>query len=203
MSFEKLPKDRQTWFRKNLTEFIIRDVIYKDDGMLVDVEWLNAQSRWDMAEQWYRHQVHISSWYLDHFNELIRAHYGNYEYFIQDMAIYIDSRIPKAYIKHKEHLKKALKDIRVPHGPDMTLPYGLKYQYSENFVPNLPPQQQDVSVKQEKYLADLAKKAGFLFIDREYMTKKEATDCITFFLDMNGKSEPDCFGKYFIDMHEI
>lgn len=196
MSFEKLDKDQQRFMRTRLSEFVTNHVVF-EGRVLADVQVLNNADRLELARLWYEQTIGGSQWYKRYFNEIIEKYYSGVFWFMQDIAIYIDSRIPKVYIKKREGLDKALDAISVPYDENMILPYGLRYIYSENMVPSSPMRQQPASAKQMNYLGSLAKQSGYKGLKLAGMSKKEASECIDYFLNAEKRKAPECFDKFF------
>lgn len=105
---------------------------------------------------------------------------------INDIAVYIDSRIPKSYYKWSNRRHDiAPSKVRGVKAEDM----GLIYWFSENETDLL------VTDKQKNYILFLIEDTGYKVKTFDDMSIKDATDIISFLIGDIGYT-PECFFKY-------
>ena len=159
------------------------------------VEELNEMDREQLARKWYKDETEDSPWKKRRFDEIIRRHFADNDHFFDEVARYIDDRIPRAYMKYHnpDQAASAAAPARYVIKPDADgkLPFGLIYHYPTNNVSFV-----GATPKQIRYLVDLAAKNNHIFFS-EGITKDEARACIDYYLNMDYKVEPECFSKHF------
>lgn len=188
MHFDRLSRNDSIAIKRYIGEYVSHDVV-RDwrKQYLYSVEELNKMDRKSLATTWYNSDV----WKKKQWDELISSFYkGDVEAFLDEVARYIDDRIPHAYQKH--HAKgntPSVSSVNKDGNPTTCL----VYHYPEN--KNVPAFVVGATDRQVSYLMDLAAKKDLQF-RWEGMSKDEASECIGF-LSKNAKHEPACFQKYF------
>lgn len=190
--FDRLSKDDSRALRQYIGNFVSHYVV--NNGKAT-VEELNGMDRQELARTWYHHETNHSVWQQRRFESIVDIFYGEFADFYDDVARYIDDRIPRAYMKyHGEDPGKPPDSYTVVCDEKGNLPFGLIYHFSENMIPyDFVP---EATPRQVKYLESLAWKNNHYFY-QEGITKEEASECIDYFLNMDFKIEPKCFKKYF------
>lgn len=194
--FDRLNKEDKRTIRHRLGDYVAHKVI-RNYGVMKSVEEINSLNRMTLAREWYDSQVEAHRWNKEMYSRIVDTYFSGVDDFIRTLAIYIDSRIPGAYIKYAEHLETGVDDICVPFDEDLTLPYGLKYHYSENLAKHAPATTARATQKQIMYLQHLSATRNYHSIELEQLSKQQASACIDFFLHIDVKDEPECFSRHF------
>ena len=172
--FDRLDKEDSRALKQYIGNFVSHKVV--NNGKAT-VEELNGMSRIKLAREWLEYQSHFSEWAERRFAGIVDLYYGEYANFYDDVALFIDECIPKAFLKyHGGDNDKSPAQQKIVCDENGKLPFGLVYHFSEN----LPAEIQDATEKQLKYLEKLA-----------------CSECIDYFLNMDYKLEPKCFLKHF------
>ena len=189
--FYCLNHDDSMAIKRYLGEYVSHDVV-RDwrRQYLFTVEELNSMDRKELAITWYNSDV----WKKKRWDALVFSFYGgDIGAFLDDVARYIDDRIPRAYLKY--HVKgESPSRASVKCDKDGNPTTGLIYHYPENKNP--PTYVIGATDRQINYLMALATKNGF-HLCSEGITKDEASECISYVLNMKSKPKPTCFQKYF------
>ena len=192
--FDRLTRDDSMALKRYLGNFVSHDVVQNwRKQYFFTIEELNAMDRKDLARKWYEEDTR-SVWKLRRWEEIISSFYhGDKEAFLNEVARYIDDRIPRAYLKyHGDGDTPAGNHVKCDeNGNPVT---GLIYHYQDNKSPQQ--YSPGATQKQINFLVDLASKKGFTLWP-DGITKDEASTCIDYFLNMNSRPEPVCFQKYF------
>lgn len=188
MAFERLSDEESLVFKRYIGTYVSRDIVKSGKASVDD---LNRLDRVVLAKQWYAYETK-SIWIKKRFETIFNSNlYYSFDDFIHDVALFIDERIPRAYIKHYERNKKCgPANIVIKYNEDGTLPHGLIFHYEENY-------ESKATSKQVKFLNDLAIKNSCYFFRYHDILKKEAHVCIDYFLNQDTKPEPKCFSKFF------
>lgn len=189
--FDRLNRNDSMAIKRYLGDYVSHDVV-RDwrKQYYFTVEELNEMDRKELATTWYNSDV----WKKKRWDALISSFYGgDVEAFLDEVARYIDDRIPRAYQKyHAEGHTPSGNSIEC--NKDGNPIFGLIYHYSENKAPQA--FVLGATNRQISYLTDLAAKKD-LQLCSEGMSKDEASECIGYFLNMSVKPAPTCFQKYF------
>lgn len=189
--FDRLPKEDSRALKQYIGNFVSHVVV--NNGKAAPEE-LNTLSREILAREWYHYETKHSVWKERRFTSLM-DYYDTDEDFYEDVARYIDDRIPRAYLKHHGgDGGKAPDSQKVTVDENGNLPFGLVYHYPNKITDAN--YEEEITPRQLKYLEALAWKNNHYFYP-EGMTKKEASECIDYFLNMDFKMEPECFKKHF------
>lgn len=189
--FNRLNYDDSMAIKRYLGEYVSHDVVSdRTRQYLFTVEELNAMDRKELAVTWYN----SDAWKKKRWDALISSFYGgDMNTFLDEVARYIDDRIPRAYLKyHTKGDAPALISVECNMEGNPTT--GLIYHFPENKNPQT--FLLGATDRQISYLIDLATKRGLQFCS-EGISKNEASECIDFFLNMAINPEPTCFQKYF------
>ena len=188
----RINKEDQRFIKQRLGNYVAHKVVRRNQ-VLCSVDELNGLDRRELARTWFEQETY---WYKTEYNRIIENYFEGFWWFIEAVAIYIDSRIPGTYIKYKENLNPGVDSIKVPFDTDFILPYGLKYWYSENLTSHAPSSMIGATSPQLRYLHSLACKNNYSFFDED-ITKDQASKCIDYFLNMDFQKEPKYFSQHF------
>lgn len=199
--FEEADREENRQIKRYIGTFVSRKVV--KDGKATVAE-LNQADRWELANKWYDCETKLSPWKVQRFGKTIDRFYnGSLDAFLREVAVFIDERIPKSFLKHQEkNHDRSPATYAVTPVSDGTLPFGLVYQFKENYPRNGHKQQRgaggdQATEKQIRYLENLAWKKNHYFHKDKEISKKEASECIDYFLNMGYEEEPDCFKRFF------
>lgn len=189
------------WTKQKLGDYVSQDVVwscpYFSTRILKSVEEINELDRMELSWHWWNSFVKENPYHEERVWNVISDYYGGLtEFFIDDVAVYIDMRLPQAYLKHKEHIDAGPSQIKICADENGNLPYGIKYKYKANYNRLVKPVGAPATDKQLSYIEYLADKNGYHFNHNE-MTLKEASSFITFLKNIDSYSEPDGFNLYF------
>lgn len=196
--FDCLTKDEQTAIRRQIGNYVSHDVVLKKDQTVATPEELNSLSRYDLARAWFNYELGRYSFMGQQKMYRMRYRYFDEEDFWGDIALYIDNRIPRAYLKHavpgSTNGAPANADLKLDDAGN--LPCGLVFHFAANKEELLPAYLSAATSKQLRYLSRLAVERDFYFY-KDGLTKEAANQCITYLLDMKYEIEPPCFNKHF------
>jgi len=194
--FECLPKKDSMDLVKRIGTYVSHKIVRKW-SVLSSVEELNSLDRFELAKEWYLYETYHTAYKKPRWEYLISHFYNQKDDFFDEVARYIDDRIPRAYAKYsaeKIDNSRGPSTIKLEYNDDGSLVSGLIYHYPPNtqfasfFV--------EATEKQIKYLTDLSAMKNYMFY-KEGISKGEASECINFFLNMDYEVEPACFNSYF------
>lgn len=198
--FEKADYQENLQIKRYIGAFVSHKVIR--DGKAT-VEELNELDRWDLANEWYYFETGLSPWKIQRFGKTIDRFYGgDLDAFLREVAVFIDDRIPRSFLKyHDKNHDKQPACYTVKPDEKGKLPFGLIYHYKENYTGAGSEKKisynERATDKQIRYLENMAWRKNHYFYKDKGITKKEASACIDYFLNMDYQVEPDCFAKFF------
>lgn len=197
MSFEYLTTEDKRWLVLRLGNFVSSLAHHHT------VEELNRLDRYDLASRTWFHS--LSEWDADRVLKFINGQ--PIDMFMEEIAMWMDERIPKAYKKWVEH-----RHDTGPGGVPITcdengnVEYGFIYHYEINLKhvqkrsSAFPKEKILATGSQKSYLEYLAKKKGFTydpFIFENKMTMIEASSMISYFKSKMVGAKPEKFDDYF------
>lgn len=196
MLFENIKSKNATWIKDKIGALLYHMIVYPKE--LIQITEINKMDRVVLASNWLKTSIEGDCYREGRVWNVIDEFYnGSADEFVTNLAIYIDKRLAQAYIKAKEHLDVSPSQVVIILDDDGKLPYGLEYQYTENYTSQLPMFVAPATEKQIEYLEALAIKNGYYFNDNG-LTKELASSYINFLKNMDYETQPDNFDEHFI-----
>ncbi len=197
MLFETVKSKNAIWIKDKIGA-LLSNMVVSASNPKMSVTEINTLDRKLMAFNWSNKTIANGPYYADRILSVINEFYnGLSDDYYSHLAIYIDKRLVQAYIKGKEHLDVSPSQVPITFDKDGKLPYGLKFQYSENYISCLPSSIAPATKKQLDYLKVLAIKNGYYF-NAGRLTKEKASSYIDFLKNIDYEIEPDNFDEYYI-----
>lgn len=200
MILENANSKNAIWIKQKIGEWLSHKIVWSQfstQRKLRTTGELNELDRMDLSCYWFETFIEGKPYYEERAWNVIEDYYDcSYKSFKEDVAIYIDKRLPQAYLKEKDHLDTSPSGVKIKLDEDGNLPYGLAYKYPENYLSYAPSFVAPATEKQIKYLEHLAMKNGYYF-NKNGLTKEKASSFITFLLNMDSVSEPENFNVHF------
>ena len=188
--FEYMNEREKRKIGRFLGEYVSREIIKHRKTSIDD---LNSLDRLSAANKWYEKE---SSYHKNEINEIIKKYDINLENFLDEVAIWIDERIPKAYKKwfyNDCDNSPASTEISKEEVENLGLKYhfqcNINKEKSEPFIAK-------ITDRQLSYLTSLSCNNNFHMINKD-MTLKEASEYIDYFLNIDYYEKPENFDKHF------
>lgn len=184
-------KDKH-WLGIKIGEYVSHSLIKDEKKNLLSVDKINALDRVVAASNWYESE---SKWNRQRIDSILATYCYSSALFLNDVAKWIDARIPLAYKKNYYH-----DSSKGPAGQVMKVDsngmneFGFIYHYHSNEKHSLE-SDKIPSMKQINFIRSLACKYNYSIINEDF-TKSEASRIIDFFLNQY-MDEPVGFKKYF------
>lgn len=132
--FSRLGHTDRRKISQRLGDYVSHRIVAPKWGEPRPVAELNALDRHELAREWYKTQLG-NKWDIDWITSVLNRYYGDLDLLIEDIAAYIDDRIPRAYMKHYERnadAGPASYSIK-PSAMSGSLPHGLRYCYRRKY----------------------------------------------------------------------
>lgn len=194
MLFKGLEEKDARAIKQKLGDYVSHKVVHPRGRELESVDTLNALDRRLLAEEWFwQTEDWFSMWLIN----IIRGYYKDIDEFLNEAALFIDDRIPRAYMKHYEQ--------NHDQGPawynpatdrDGKLPYGLVHCLKQTSTHYHKALEEPATKSQLWFLGNLAKKNKCDFLP-VYITKSAADRCIKYFLGEGNEPDETIFQKHF------
>lgn len=194
MAFDYMTYKEKHWITLKLG-YYVSQLVQKNS-----VSELNQLDRYELATiNWFKSLNHWDR------EKLENCMIGNsWNMFFDEVAIWIDERIPRAYKKWNEEIHdKGPGGVPINCNEHGDVEYGFKYHYDCNYeqvksgTKVFSPQNLMITVKQKFYLDALAEKNNYKRITEDILMK-EASDFISYFKSCMDGEKPYRFDKCFI-----